>query len=203
MPTVLTLLLCFLSLTAAAQTPMEPPRNVVKSRVLGLAASFVQVRHLGELDMDVESRGRVACDFACNRLRWQVDFPVASITLIDGKKLTYYDAETGKTAVLEVRKFPWLELLREALSDWLSGDRERLVGRFEVTPAGPGGLHLVPRDAALKKLFRSVDIAIAPDGGTVRRILIAEDAGDTLEIRFSEVETDPKWSPPIWRMPER
>lgn len=203
MPTVLTLLLCLLSLTAAAQQPGEPPRNVVKPRVLGLAANFVQVRHLGELDMDVESRGSVCCDFAGGRLRWQVDLPVASVTLIDGEKLTHYDAATGKTAVLEARKFPWLELLREALSDWLSGDRERLAGRFEVTPAGPGGLHLVPRDAALKKLFRGVDIAFAPDGGTVRRILITEDAGDTLEIRFSEVETDPKWSPLTWRMPER
>ena len=202
MPHTLKIVLClFLAFSAAAAqndgtAAFAPPRYRV------VAAKFVQIRHLEELDMDVESRGSMVSELD-GRLRWQVDAPVKSVTLIERDKLTHYDGETGRTAVIETEKFPWLELLREALQDWFSGDRERLARRFQVTSPRPETLLLVPRDAALKTLCREVEIVFSPRGGIVERVRITENSGDTMEMRFSEIELDPKLPPNTWQMPER
>ena len=202
MPTALKMLLLLLLATAvteaaAADVPapgVRPPKVV--------AAKFVQVRHLAELDMDVESRGSMVCELD-NRLRWQVDEPVRSITLIDREKLTHFDDATKQIAVIEQKKFPWLKLLRDSLDDWLSGDRRRLARRFDVSCPRPDTLHLVPRDAVMDKICRSVDITFSPGADAISLIRITEAGGDTLEIRFSEVVNDPRLSPQFWRLPPR
>ena len=202
MPFVLTVILCLCALTAAAQTPEAARQVLALSRHRVVAAKFVQTRHLTELDMNVESRGSMVSELD-GRLRWQVDHPVKSVTLIDREKLTHYDAETGNVAVISQNDFPWLKLLRESLDEWLSGDPKRLAGRFEVTSPHPDVLHLVPRDETLKKFCASVDITLDGRGDAIRGIRIAEQGGDTLEIRFSEVVNDPKLPPDFWRMPPR
>ena len=194
--TLLLLLLAAATMKLAAADAIGPevrPPKVV-------AAKFVQVRHLAELDMDVESRGNMVCELD-NRLRWQVDAPVRSITLIDREKLTHFDVATKQIAVIEQKKFPWLKLLRDSLDEWLSGDPERLAKRFAVTFPTPRTLHLVPRDAVMNKICRSVDITLSPGADTISLIRITEEGGDTLDIRFSEVEHDPRLSPQIWRLP--
>ena len=202
MPRALTLVFCFLALVSAAQTPDAGIRMMKLARHRVVAAKFVQTRHLNELDMSVEARGSMVSELD-GRLRWQVDSPVRSVTVIDREKLTHFDGETGKLAVLEQEKFPWLKMLRSALDDWLSGDPERLARRFDVTSPRPDTLHLVPRDAALRKLCQSVDITLAEGGDAIRLIRITEVGGDTLEIRFFEVANDPALPPDIWRMPPR
>ena len=197
---ILSLFLCVFTLGAAAaaqeagRQAMEPARHRIVS------ADFVQIRHLTELDMEVEAHGSMICELD-GRLRWQVDAPVKCITLIDRETLTHYDGETGRIAVIPQEKFPWLKLLRESLDDWLTGDPERLAERFEVTLPQPGKLHLIPRDAALKKFCETVDLELVPEGDAIRRFRIAEPAGDTLEIRFSEVVNSPQLPPGVWRMP--
>lgn len=198
----LILLLCLLAPVASAQTPDAANQAMKLARHRVVAAKFVQIRHLAELDMDVSSRGAMVSELD-GRLRWQVDSPVKSVTLIDREKLTHYDVSTDTVAVIEQEKFPWLKLLRDTLDDWLSGDPERLAKRFEVTFPKPRTLHLVPHDAGLKKLCPGVDITIAPDGDAISLIRITEDGGDTLELRFSEVVNDPELPPDIWRMPPR
>ena len=199
-----TLKMPLLLLLAAAVTgavAADVPAPGVKTPKV-VAAKFVQVRHLAELDMDVESHGSMVCELD-NRIRWQVDEPVKSITLIDREKLTHFDDATGQVAVIDQKKFPWLKLLRDSLDDWLSGDPERLAKRFTVTFPGPRTLHLVPRDAALEKLCRSVDITLSPGNAAISLIRITEDGGDTLDIRFSEVVNNPRVPPQIWRLPPR
>ena len=200
MPRALILLACLLAPVLYAQGTDAARQAMKLARHRVVAAKFFQVRHLAELDMDVESRGSMVSELD-GRLRWQIDSPVKSVTLIDREKLTHYDAATKTVAVIEQKKFPWLKLLRDALDDWLSGDPERLAKRFEVTVSD--SLHLVPRDAAMKKLCRAVDITLSPDGDAISLIRITEDGGDTLEIRFSEVVNNPELPPGIWRMPPR
>lgn len=202
MPLALTLLLCLIAPLLYAQSPDAAHQAMKLARHRIVAAKFVQIRHLAELDMDIEARGSMVSELD-GRLRWQVDAPVRSVTVIDREKLTHFDGETGKTAVIDQKQFPWLKLLRDSLDDWLSGDPERLAGRFAVTLSAPRTLHLVPRDAGLKKLCPAVDITIAPDGGAISTIRITEDGGDTLEIRFSAVVNDPELPSDVWRMPQR
>ena len=202
MPRTLTILLCLFALAASAAAPDAGTKMLKLSRHRVVAAKFVQIRRIAELGMEVKSTGSMVSELD-GRLRWQVDSPVRSVTVIDREKLTHVDGDTGKVAVIEQEKFPWLKMLRSALDDWLSGDPKRIAERFDVTTPRPDTLHLVPRDAALKKLCSCVDIAISERGDAISSIRIAEPGGDTLEIRFSEVVNDPQLPPDIWRMPPR
>ena len=189
MPLVLILLLTLL--TAAAHAG-EPARVI--------AADFVQTRRLAGMDMAVEITGSMVFERG-GRLRWQVDAPVRSVTVIEPDKLTHFDGETGKLAVVPKTAFPWLKLLRDSLDDWLSGDRLRLSGKFETASPERGVLALTPRDPEIRKLYRRAVIRFAPDGETVDSVRIEEPSGDVLTIEFFQVRKDPVLPATIWRMP--
>ena len=165
-----------------------------------IAADFVQTRHLAGMDMAVKITGRMVCERS-GRLRWQVVSPVRSVTVIEPDKLTHFDGETGKLAVVPKTAFPWLKLLRDSLDDWLSGDRLRLAGKFETASPEPGVLALTPRDPEIRKLYRLAVIRFAPDGKTVNSVRIEEASGDVLAIEFLRVRKDPALPANLWRMP--
>ena len=202
MPRALTLLLLLPALAAAAEAPDAAAKLLGKARPKTIAADFVQIRKLPELDMDIRITGSMISELD-RRLRWQVDSPVRSVTVIDREKLTHYDGETKKLAVIRQETFPWLKALRDSLDDWLSGDRKRLERRFRLSVPRSGMLRLEPRDAVQKKLYRSVEIELSEDGRFISRIRISESGGNLLEIVFRNVRSDPVPSPDTWVMPPR
>ena len=204
MPRALTLVLaaCLPFLGGAAETRETPADMLKLARPRVVAADFVQTRRLGELDMDIRITGSMVSELD-GRLRWQVDSPVRSVTLIDREKLTHFDGETKQLAVIRQETFPWLKVLRDSLDDWLSGDPERLEKRFFLTVPRPGTLHLEPRDAAQKKFCRSVEIELAPDKSAIAAIRIDENGENRLEIRFFRVRNDPVLSPDVSWVPSR
>lgn len=181
---------------AGADAPAVPEK--VSYRVI--AADFLQIRRLAELNMEVRITGSMVSELN-GRLRWQVNSPVRSITVIDREKLTHYDAETKKLSVIRQESFPWLRILRDSLDDWLSGDRTRLTNRFLVSMPRPRTVRLVPRDAAQKKLFGSVELDFAEKDDLVTTVRIEESTGDKLEIRFSQLRRDPALPKEIWQVP--
>lgn len=181
---------------SAAETTKLPEK--VSYRVI--AADFVQIRHLAELNMEVRITGSMVSELD-GRLRWQVDTPVRSVTVIDREKLTHYDGETKKLSVIRQETFPWLRILRDSLDDWLSGDRARLTARFLVSTPRPRTVRLVPRDSEQKKLFGSVELDFAEKEDLVTAVRIKESSGEKLEIRFSQLRRDPPLPQKIWRMP--
>lgn len=193
--TMLALLFSALALSAG-ETPALPEK--VSYRVI--AADFVQIRHLADLNMEVRITGRMVSELD-GRLRWQVDTPVRSVTVIDREKLTHYDGETKKLSVIRQETFPWLRILRDSLDDWLSGDRARLTGRFLVSTSRPRTVRLIPRDSEQKKLFGSVELDFAEKEDLVTAVRIEESSGEKLEIRFSQLRRDPPLPQKIWQMP--
>ena len=193
--TMFALLFSALALSAG-ETPALPEK--VSYRVI--AADFVQIRHLADLDMEVRITGSMVSELD-GRLRWQVDTPVRSVTVIDREKLTHYDGETKKLSVIRQETFPWLRILRDSLDDWLSGDRARLTDRFLVSTPRPRTVRLVPRDSGQKKLFGSVELDFAEKEDLVTAVRIEESSGEKLEIRFSQLRRDPPLPQKIWQMP--
>ena len=198
MPHLMTMFALLFSILAlsAGETPALPEK--VSYRVI--AADFVQIRHLADLDMEVRITGSMVSELN-GRLRWQVNTPVRSVTVIDREKLTHYDGETKKLSVIRQETFPWLRILRESLDDWLSGDRARLTGRFLVSTPRPRTVRLVPRDSEQKKLFGSVELDFAEKEDLVTAVRIEESSGEKLEIRFSQLRRDPPLPQKIWQMP--
>ena len=198
MPHLMTMFALLFSVLAlsAGETPALPEK--VSYRVI--AADFVQIRRLADLDMEVRITGRMVSELD-GRLRWQVDTPVRSVTVIDREKLTHYDGETKKLSVIRQETFPWLRILRDSLADWLSGDRARLTGRFLVSVPRSRTVRLVPRDREQKKLFGSVELDFAEKEDLVTAVRIEESSGEKLEIRFSQLRRDPPLPQEIWQMP--
>ena len=198
MPHLMTMFALLFSVLAlsAGETPALPEK--VSYRVI--AADFVQIRRLADLDMEVRLTGRMVSELD-GRLRWQVDTPVRSVTVIDREKLTHYDGETKKLSVIRQETFPWLRILRDSLDDWLSGDRARLTGRFLVSVPRSRTVRLVPRDSEQKKLFGSVELDFAEKEDLVTAVRIEESSGEKLEIRFSQLRRDPPLPQKIWQMP--
>ena len=190
MPAFLTLLLFFVSLLGFAGTEdlARKFRSIADYRTI--RADFIQTRRLTELDMTIEIRGRMVCENS-GRLRWQVDSPVRSVTVIGEKRLIHYDAETGKTSKIEQSKFPWLKVLRDCLTDWISGDPDRLAKRFELAGKDERTLRLTPKEDGLKNLFRSAEIRADAKFTAIETITIEENSGDVLTIRFANVRKDP------------
>ena len=198
MPHLMTMFALLFSVLAlsAGETPALPEK--VSYRVI--AADFVQIRRLADLDMEVRLTGRMVSELD-GRLRWQVDTPVRSVTVIDREKLTHYDGEPKKLSVIRQETFPWLRILRDSLDDWLSGDRARLTGRFLVSVPRSRTVRLVPRDSEQKKLFGSVELDFAEKEDLVTAVRIEESSGEKLEIRFSQLRRDPPLPQKIWQMP--
>ena len=191
MPAFLTLLLFAFSLICSAGTEelTQKFRTFADYRII--QADFIQTRRLAELDMTIEIRGRMVCENS-GRLRWQVDSPVRSVTVIGEKLLTHYDAETGKTSKIKQSKFPWLKVLRDCLADWISGDPDRLAKRFELTAKDAQTLRLTPKEAALKNIFRSVEIRANAAFTAIDLITIEEKSGDLLILKGRYTGTNPR-----------
>ena len=165
-----------------------------------IMADFVQTRTLAELDMKVRIEGNMVCE-KNGRLRWQVNSPVRSVTLIGKDELRHFDAETGKTAVIRPDKFPWLQVLRECMTDWLSADPDRLARRFELTVKDGHTLRLFPKEMQIRQIFKAVEIRADAAFRSIESIVIEENSGDRLEIRFLKVRKNPALTEKIWRMP--
>lgn len=173
-------------------------RGAAEYRVV--TADFRQLRRLKELGMELTIRGSMASE-RNGRLRWQVDSPTRSVTLIGKETLRHFDRETGKTAVIRKESFPWLKIMGDAMNDWLTGDPERLARRFKVSRPSPDTLLLAPTDPGLLQFCRSVELSFSSDRRELRKIRIDEPSGDELEINFFNVKHDPPLPPDFWRMP--
>ena len=165
-----------------------------------IRADFIQTRRIAELDMQVKIEGNMVCE-KNGRLRWQVTSPVSSVTVIGKDELRHFDAETGKMAVIRPDKFPWMEILRSCMTDWLSGDPEQLARRFELSAKDDRTLRLIPKEMQLKQIFKSVEIRADGQFHAVEAIVIEEKSGDRLDIRFLNVRKNPVLSEKTWWLP--
>lgn len=201
MPAFLILLLSMLAFGCRAQmTDALAEKFRAISDYKKIRAEFVQTRHLKDLDMEVKILGEMVCEKK-GRLRWEVKSPVRSVTVIGGEELRHRDLETGKTAVIRTGKFPWLQILRDCLTDWISGDPDQLGTRFELQVKDAHTLRLLPKTARLKTIFKAVEIRADAAFRTIESIGIDEISGDRLEIRFFNVRKNPVLPEKLWQVP--
>ena len=200
MPALVSVLVLLTVFLCSAQDTVLKDRFRKAADYRTIQADFVQTRHLKELDMKVEIRGEMVCE-KNGRLRWQVKSPILSITVISQNELRHFDGETGKLAVIDSAKFPWLGVLRDCMTDWIAADPERLHQRFKLATQDSRTLRLLPENDQFRQIFNAVEIRLSADFNTVERILIEEKSGDRLTIRFSQVRKNPVLPEKIWQLP--
>ncbi len=189
-------LLSFLALlsTAVAAPPELPPEAraawEAMASVDALEAHFVQVRTSRLLGRPLESRGVLR--FARpDRLAWIVESPSPSTFVLVGDRVGIAYPELGVRDEVDLSDNPDMARLVRGMMVWLSGDLAAVQRDYLAswTPGSPARAHLVPTDARLARLFRSIDLSIDGDPARVTAVDMLEPDGDTVHIELTDFRT--------------
>ena len=163
-----------------------------RDKIKTLVASFTQERTIGLLSSTVKSEGEMTL-VRPDKLRWELKSPDAVVYFITPEGFAFSTANGGanvsKTAA---KKFG------DVLSDlliFLGGDLDKLKTRYDFSvPSKKDGVTLkaIPKTEEVKKVVKSLELSVAADLWTVKKIVIEEKSGDRSVITFTKVQKDVK-----------
>ncbi|MBI2391993.1 MAG: outer membrane lipoprotein carrier protein LolA [Deltaproteobacteria bacterium] len=173
---------------ARAASPLDDAlADVAKARakLATLQGPFVQERTIALLASKVRSTGKLWM-VRPDRLRWELDPPDAATywVLPDGLA---YKTKAGKGKVPKGAQGPLGGVLGDLLV-LLGGDLAQLKGRYDLVLAKRDAkgtiLHATPRDKALAKSTRRIELSLGADPAVLERVILVEAGDDKSEITF-------------------
>jgi len=163
-----------------------------REKVKTLVGTFTQERTIGLLSSTVKSEGEMTL-VRPDKLRWELKSPDAVVYYITPEGFAFSTA-SGSANVSKTAAKKFGDVLNDLLV-FMGGDLETLKTRYDFTvPSKKDGvtLHAVPKTEAVKKIVKSLEIQVAADLWTVKKITIEEKSGDKSVITFSKVTKDAK-----------
>lgn len=199
-PLAAALLLCSLAGAAApvravATLPpdAEPAASAFPvSPAAVLRTGFVQERRLPGFRQPLRSEGKLLL-VRGEGLRWEVQVPFPSTTILQRGRLRLLDAEGREQASGAEAGASLARLLQSLLEALLSADRKALAVHFvlEEAPApreGAWALVLTPVDPLLATVFRRIEVEGAAQ---VESLRLEEREGVEVLLRFHDTRTLP------------
>ena len=198
-----TLILCLILLLTSylgAQPTLEEFAAKLKPMAehTTIQADYTQTRHFQELDFDMVVKGKLAQEQGA-RLAWTTTDPVHSVCIFTKDSFRFWDEESKKTTSLNAAKFPWIKLIFQMQSNWMTGDLKALEKVFQLKIEDATTLRLTPLDATVKQFFQEIVIVFREDFSCVSQVVFTEKTGDAITILFQNVLYDKKISPEVWR----
>jgi len=182
--------LLFVASNAYAATPGAGVRARL-GNVPVLRGQFEQEKRLQGFKNPLLSKG----DFLLARDRgvaWNTHSPFASTLVLTKQRLLTRQADGSTQAIAEQGASPAVSTANALLMALLSGDVDTLSRQFRLqeTLAADGSwrLQLVPKQGALKKIFKLIELQ---GDRYVRSVRLQEIRGDRTEIRFLQLQTSP------------
>lgn len=161
------------------------------AEVKSLAASFEQVKTLKLFTRPVKSRGRLLFERP-DRLRWEIREPFHSLLVVDGDKVAKFEWVDGERRQLSLgRAADPILIAIGRLRRWLTGEFDDEAYEITVRAEPERKIVLVPRDEALRRSVAALEFFPAPDGKSMRKVVVREPGGDVTVISFSEIRIDP------------
>jgi hypothetical protein len=183
LPRVLGLAMLFVVLSVQAGTPGDGVRARLSNAPV-LRGQFEQEKHLQGFKNPLLSKG----DFLLARDRgvvWITRSPFASTLVLTKERLQIRQADGSTRSLADQGSSPAVNTANALLMALLSGDIEILSRQFRLQEslAADGGwrLQLVPKQGALKKIFKSIELQ---GDQHVRSVHLEEIRGDQTDIRF-------------------
>ncbi|MEO7331440.1 MAG: outer membrane lipoprotein carrier protein LolA [Minicystis sp.] len=168
-----------------------------------LVASFTQERTIGLLATVVKSEGELTL-VRPDRLRWELK-PPDGITYWITPEGFGYASSSGSASVGKDAAKRFGAVLSD-LGTFLGGDLELLRKRYDLSASSTSeGLELVAHPLAddVKKHVKQVELSVAAERWSMRRVTIAENNGDKSVITFGKVARDVKVDPAKMELPKK
>jgi hypothetical protein len=182
--------LLFAIVTAAASAPGAGVRARL-ANVPVLRGQFEQEKHLQGFKNPLLSKG----DFLLARDRgvvWTTRSPFASTLVLTKERLQIRQADGSARSLSDQGGSPAVSTANALLMALLSGDIEILSRQFRLQETlsadGSWTLQLVPKQGALKKIFKLIELH---GDQHVRSVHLEEIRGDQTDIRFEQLRDAP------------
>ena len=157
--------------------------NAVSSKIKSLSTDFVQYKHMDFLAKDIETSGKMFFKEP-NLLSWQYKKPYNySIVFKNGKILIN---DEGKKSAMDVGSSKIFGKLNKLIVGSVSGDmfddKEFTITYFKTKDFNV--TRLIPKDAALKKYIKQIELSFDKQDATVSQVRLMESAEDYTKIVF-------------------
>jgi hypothetical protein len=169
-----------------------------RAKLTTLQGPFTQERTIALLASKVKSTGRMWM-VRPDRLRWELDAPDAATywVLPDGLA---YKTKSGSGKIAKGAQGPLGGVLSDMLV-LLGGDLGTLKARYDLAlvkrDASACIVHAVPKDKALAKTTKRIELELASDLVTMKRVVIVEAGNDRSEIAFGALVRDQPIDPKL------
>ena len=157
--------------------------NAVSKKITSLSTDFVQYKHMDFLAKDIETSGKMVFKQP-NLLQWQYRKPYNySIVFKNGKILIN---DEGKKSAMDVGSSKIFGKLNKLIVGSVSGDmfddNEFSISYFKTKDNNI--TRLIPKDAALKKYIKLIELTFDKQDATVTQVRLMESSEDYTKIVF-------------------
>ena len=160
-------------------------QNIKKAsaETISISSEFVQKKHLGFLEEDVESKGKFYFEKE-DKLRWEYSSPFYFLIIFNGDSvLISNDEKTNTFNASSGRMFKEISNIMVSMVDGSILESDRFAcDYFENHDAYI--LELIPQDVNMKAFLSKVRIFISKEDYTAEELLMIEHSGDYTHIKF-------------------
>jgi len=153
--------------------------------VTSVKAAFIQEKHMKILAHPLTSQGTFLFK-APDSLRWEYDRPVRSILVLHNGKIRRFVKKNGRLTEDASAGLQSMQVVVQEITQWLGG-------RFEENPAftatlEPGAkIVMTPRDEAIARLVRRIEILLSDRPGVIKSVTIYESEDSFTRLDFRNV----------------
>jgi outer membrane lipoprotein-sorting protein len=151
-------------------------------------ARFVQERHLSLFNEPLRSEGCL-CFQKPGRLRWEITGPYKSILVSDGSGVAQFEWVEDQWKKLDVGLAAALQNVVAQIAAVMEGRYATDTREYDASVAGGAEgpvITLVPRNPTVRKMMAAIEVHLAADLKSTRRVVLREAGGDFTDIRFSD-----------------
>ncbi len=170
-------------MTTAEITAFKSSVNATAKNTRTLTTDFVQYKHMDFLSKDIETSGKMSFK-APNMLLWQYTKPYQYSIVFKNNKISINDA--GKKSQMDTGSSKMFAKLNKLIVGSVSGDmfddNEFTITYFKNKDYNIA--RLVPKDAALKKYIKQMELHFEKKGNMVAEVKMTEPSDDYTRIVF-------------------
>lgn len=165
--------------------------NAVSKKIKTLTTDFVQYKHMDFLAKDIETSGKMYFKEP-NLLLWQYKKPYNySIVFKNGKILINDEGKKSSVDVGNSKIFAKInKLIVGSVSGDMFDDKEFAISYFKTKDNNI--TKLIPKDAALKKYIKQIELSFDKQDATVIQVRLLESSEDFTKIVFKNKQLNAK-----------